>query len=74
MEESRLTSLNELLNQAGFGEDLYSDWVEETFLLLRECAESLGSDDGGVALAAKFNDPDIGAAIIQHFRVCLSTT
>ena len=68
-EEGRLMSLNNLLNKAGYEEYTYSDWVEETISLLRQCTASLHSDDSGQALVSAFNNADIGPAIIQHSRV-----
>ncbi|KAH0534155.1 hypothetical protein FGG08_007246 [Glutinoglossum americanum] len=71
-ELTRLKSLNNLLNQAGFAEHLYEDFVQETLNLLSEIAYSLptSSDDAGLLKA--FNDPGISSAIITHFRLLTS--
>ena len=73
-EESRLKSLNNLLNEAGYEEYTYSDWVDETISLLKQCAESLDSKDIEQSLVAAFNSADIGPAIIQHSRVSTTMT
>ena len=68
-EESRLKSLNNLLNAVGFQEDLYEDFVDETLSLLRETATSIPCQDNGAALLSSFNDAGVSNAIITHFRV-----
>lgn len=68
-EESRLKSLNNLLNAVGFQEDLYEDFVDETVSLLRATAASMPCHDNGDGLLASFNDAGMSNAIITHFRV-----
>jgi len=68
-EETRLKSLNNLLNSLGFQEHLYEDFVEATLDLLRQISASIPVQDDGAALLAAFNDPEISNGIITHFRV-----
>lgn len=68
-ELTRLKSLNNLLNQAGFAEHLYEDFVAETLDLLSEIAYSLPSSGDDAGLLKAFNDAGISSAIITHFRV-----
>lgn len=68
-EESRLKSLNNLLNAVGFQEVLYEDFVEETISLLRQTATSIPCQDNGAGLLHSFNDAGMSNAIITHFRV-----
>lgn len=67
-EETRLRSLNNLLNTAGFRNDIYIDFVEETIDLLRLLADPQAAKDGKLLLE-KFNDAGVSSAIITHFRV-----
>jgi ubiquitin thioesterase protein OTUB1 len=68
-EETRLKSLNNLLNSLGFQEHLYEDFVETTLDLLRQISASIPVQDDGAALLAAFNEPEISNGIITHFRV-----
>jgi len=72
-EETRLKSLNNLLNSVGFQEYLYEDFVEDTIGLLRQISESIPVRDDGAALLASFNDVGISSGIITHFRVSSHT-
>ncbi|KAI9835674.1 MAG: hypothetical protein M1838_005226 [Thelocarpon superellum] len=71
-EETRLRSLNNLLNLAGFQHYLYEDFVDETISLLRLIASSPPSATGDTLLFDKFNDPAVSNAIITHFRLITS--
>ena len=75
-EEARIWSLNNLLNAAGFRQDIYMDFVEETINLLRLISESISSPynqaHGSHVLLEKFNDPGVSSAIITHFRLLTS--
>lgn len=73
-EESRLKSLNNLLNSVGFQEGIYEDFVDETITLLRATAASIPCHDDGAALLASFNDAGLSNAIITHFRVSNCTS
>lgn len=68
-EETRLKSLNNLLNSLGFQEHLYEDFVESTLDLLRQISASIPVQDDDATLLAAFNDPEISNGIITHFRV-----
>jgi ubiquitin thioesterase protein OTUB1 len=68
-ELARLKSLNNLLNQAGFAEHLYEDFVAETIDLLSDLAYSLPPPGDDTGLLKAFNDAGISSAIITHFRV-----
>lgn len=73
-EESRLKSLNNLLNSVGFREEIYEDFVDETISLLRGTAASIPCHDDGAALLGSFNDAGMSNAIITHFRVSYDIT
>jgi len=63
--------MHNLLNNAGFPHDVYIDWAEEVFDLLRELAQSLRNDDGRAAdtLLHKFNDVNTSLSIMTYFKV-----
>src|SRR4051794_12718479 len=65
-EETRLKSLRNILNDAGFQEHLYEDFAEDTFDLLRETA---AANDGGASLLQTFNDPHRSMSIITYLKV-----
>lgn len=67
-EETRLKSLDNILNQVGFQEYLYEQFAEETYELLRETAASIGLSDGGALLLAAFNDDNRSKSIITYFK------
>jgi hypothetical protein len=73
-EEARLSSMHNLLNNAGFPHDVYIDWAEDVFDLLRELAMSLQNDDGRAAdlLLQKFNDVGASLSIMTYFKVSAS--
>ncbi|KAI9784256.1 MAG: hypothetical protein M1816_000928 [Peltula sp. TS41687] len=71
-EQTRLKSLNNLLNRVGFDKDLYEDFVDETFHLLRELASLLPSPDAASILLQRFNSDEVSSAIITHFRLLTS--
>lgn len=71
-ESSRLELLNDMLTQAGVEKDVYMDFVDPTFQLMQQLARLLSENDFQSAetrLLEAFNDPEIGNAIIMHFRV-----
>ncbi|KAF2270788.1 cysteine proteinase [Lojkania enalia] len=73
-EEVRLRSLNNLLNSAGFVEDVYVDFADEAYELLQKLAASLRDMDGTAptTLLNTFNDPSIAMAIITYFKLLAS--
>ncbi|KAI9817682.1 MAG: hypothetical protein M1832_004576 [Thelocarpon impressellum] len=71
-EETRLRSLNNLLNTAGFEEHLYDVFVDETVALLRVVAASIPAPPGDTVLLDRFNEPDVSNAVVTHFRLLTS--
>ena len=72
-ESSRLELLNDMLTQVGVEKEVYADFVDPTFTLMQDLARLLSEDkfsDAESKLLQAFNDPEIGNAIIMHFRVC----
>lgn len=67
-EIARLQSLNNLLNDMGYDETVYEDFVNVTTELLRDLANAA---DPGSMLLERFNDAETSNAIIVHLRVCL---
>lgn len=72
-EETRLRSLSNVLNAAGFEAYLYEDFAEELFELMRELGAALGKGDGDALLHEKFNDESIQNCVITHMKVTLMT-
>ncbi len=68
-EQTRLRSLNNLLNRAGFQSHLYEDYVDVTLDLLGELADLVPSSTAESTLWERFNDADVSNAIIAHLRV-----
>ncbi len=68
-EQTRLRSLNNLLNRAGFESHLYEDYVDVTLELLGELAGLVPSTAAAARVEEKFNDPDVANAVIAHIRV-----
>jgi ubiquitin thioesterase protein OTUB1 len=70
-EETRLRSLHNLLNTIGFQEDLYEDFADECFELLRKTAASVpaADDSAAASLLTSFNDVGLSMAIITYFKV-----
>ena len=70
-EEARLNSLGNLLDHIGYSRDIWIDFAEEAFDLLRKLANSLRSMDGQAAdiLLRTFNDMGESMAIITYVKV-----
>jgi ubiquitin thioesterase protein OTUB1 len=70
-EEARLSSMHNLLNQVGFHDNVYMDFAEEVFDLLRKLALALQTSDTTAAdlLLQSFNDYGISMSIITYFKV-----
>jgi hypothetical protein len=64
-EETRLKSMRNILNDAGFQEHLYEDFAEDTIDLLRETATAT---DEGASLLQTFNDPNRSMSIITYLK------
>jgi len=65
-EEARLRSFSNIFSAIGHAPDVYEDFSEETYDLLRQT--STASDDGA-ALLASFNDYGTSMSIITHLKV-----
>lgn len=73
-ETSRLEAFNTLLEQSGVEKDVYVDFVDPTFELLHQLASLVAEGKGAEAeklLLQKFNEHEVGNAVIMHFRVSL---
>ena len=70
-EIGRLDSMGNLLDLAGYSRDVYIDFAEEAFDLLRKLAVSLRDMDGAAPsiLLQTFNDMSTSMAIITYFKV-----
>lgn len=73
VEEARLISVNNLLNLAGHSEDLYIDFAEEAYDLLRKLAGSLQVGNSASLLLEAFNDYSVSMAIITYVKVRTSS-
>ena len=69
VEEARLNSMNNLLNLAGFSEDVYIDFADEAYELLRKLGASLQVGNGATLLLEAFNDMGVSMAIITYVKV-----
>lgn len=67
-EVTRLKSMHNILNDAGFQEHLYEDFADDTIDLLRETASAT---DGGAALLQTFNDTNRSMSIITYLKARL---
>lgn len=70
-EETRLKSLCNILNDAGFVEDLYEDFMEDTIELLRKTSNAR---NGSAVLLETFNDPNGSMSIITYLKACLCSS
>jgi ubiquitin thioesterase protein OTUB1 len=70
-EEGRLISLGNLLDQIGYPRDIWMDFADSAFELLRKLAGSLSNMDGQAAdiLLQTFNDMSESMAIITYVKV-----
>ncbi|KAF1941251.1 cysteine proteinase [Clathrospora elynae] len=73
-EEARLNSLGNLLAHIGYSRDIWIDFAEEAFELLRKLAHSLRNMDGQAAeiLLQTFNDTSESMAIITYVKLLAS--
>jgi len=73
-ELARITSLNNVLNSAGFAEYLYEDFVEETVEALKTIASAISNETHyqDKVLLEIFNIQEKSDAIITHIKVSLS--
>jgi ubiquitin thioesterase protein OTUB1 len=70
-EEARLISMGNLLDHIGYPRDIWMDFAESAFDLLRKLASSLRNMDGQAAgiLLQTFNDMGESMAIITYVKV-----
>ncbi|KAK4539840.1 hypothetical protein LTR36_010301 [Oleoguttula mirabilis] len=71
-EETRLRSLSNVLNAAGFDSLLYEDFADEAFDLLRKVANALPAGNADVILHEAFNDEDLQNYIITYLKTLTS--
>lgn len=71
-ELARLRSLSNVCNLAGFDLDLYEDFADETYNLLKKLPEALVVGDAEEVLLQTFCDETIPNYIITHLRVSCS--
>jgi ubiquitin thioesterase protein OTUB1 len=71
-EETRLRSLSNVLNAAGYDEELYEDFADQVFSLLRNVAEGMQDGSAESILFDTFNNEEIQNYIITHFRVSMT--
>ncbi|KAF1841609.1 cysteine proteinase [Cucurbitaria berberidis CBS 394.84] len=73
-EEARLNSLGNLLDHIGYSRDIWIDFAEEAFELLRSLANSLRNMDGAAPdiLLQSFNDMGQSMAIITYVKLLAS--
>lgn len=69
VEEARLVSMSNLLNLAGFSEDVYIDFADEAYDLLRKLGASLQVGNGSTLLLEAFNDMSVSMGIITYVKV-----
>lgn len=67
-EEARLKSLCNILNDAGFEEHLYEDFMEDTINLLRKTSNAR---NGSAVLLETFNDMHGSMSIITYIKACI---
>lgn len=68
-EETRLRSLTNLMNNAGFDKWSYEDFADETHGLLRKYMGLAGTGNVEALLVADFNNEELQNYIITHFKV-----
>ncbi|KAH8726777.1 peptidase C65 Otubain-domain-containing protein [Phaeosphaeriaceae sp. PMI808] len=73
-EEARLNSMGNLLDHAGYSRDIWIDFADEAFELLRKLADSLQRMDGAAddILLETFNDINVSMAIITYVKLLAS--
>ena len=68
-EETRLRSLSNVLNAAGFEPMLYEDFADEVFGLIRKVANAQQEGNAEDVLLEAFNDEMVQNYVITHFKV-----
>jgi ubiquitin thioesterase protein OTUB1 len=68
-ELARLSSLQNILDAAGFQDWLYQDYADEAYALLKKLPEALQIGNSADVLHEAFNDEDTQMSIIYYTRV-----
>ena len=68
-EETRLRSLSNVLNAAGFSSMLYEDFADVVFDLIRKVAKAQQEGNAEEVLLEAFNDASTQNYVITHFKV-----
>ncbi|KAK5117486.1 hypothetical protein LTR85_008871 [Meristemomyces frigidus] len=68
-EETRLRSLSNVLNAAGFDSTVYEEFADEAFDLLRKVANALPAGNADVILHETFNDDTLQNYIIMYLKL-----
>lgn len=68
-ELARLRSLSNVCNQAGFDLDIYEDFADETYDLLKKLPEAVAVGNAEDVLLQTFTDEVVQNYIITHLRV-----
>ncbi|SMY29965.1 unnamed protein product [Zymoseptoria tritici ST99CH_1A5] len=69
VEQARLTSMNNIMVQAGYNPMLFEDFFDETIDLLRQIGDAVSKGlDASEILIEKFNDAHLQMYIITHLR------
>ncbi|KAF2763961.1 cysteine proteinase [Teratosphaeria nubilosa] len=68
-EEVRLKSLTNVLIAAGYSQDLFEDFADETYELLRKVGAALQTGSAETVLHEAFNDETVQNYIITHLRL-----
>jgi ubiquitin thioesterase protein OTUB1 len=73
-EEARLNSMGNMLDHIGYSRDIWIDFADGAFELLRKLADSLQRMDGAAAdiLLQTFNDMNESMSIITYVKVRLA--
>ncbi|KAK5130340.1 hypothetical protein LTR08_002180 [Meristemomyces frigidus] len=71
-EETRLRSLSNVLNAAGYGSLIYEDFADEAFDLLRRIANALPTGNADLVLHEAFNDEVVQNYIITYLKILTS--
>jgi ubiquitin thioesterase protein OTUB1 len=70
VEQARLTSMSNIMTQAGYTAMLFEDFVDETIDLLRQVGSAVSEGRDAIELLMeKFNDDNLQLYIITHLRV-----
>ena len=71
-EQTRLSRLSTLLDEAGMSEYVYEDWVNASLTLLGELVAALKNGRAIEVIERAFNDEENSPMLVQHLRVRLS--